>query len=76
MFVIRQRLSKNVRNLIVRGDIFEGDIAILDMFAYEMVMNTDVFCPCMKSRIRCECNGTLVINKESCRIRKGEPDVS
>ncbi len=78
MFVVWQRLSKNVRDLIIHGDIFEGDIAILDLFTYEMMTNTDAFCPCVKvkGRVRCKCNGTLVVDKESCRIGKGEPDIS
>jgi len=76
MFVIWQHLSKDVHNLIIHRDVLKGDIAILNSFTYEMVANTDVFHLCVKGRIGCECNGTLVINKESCRIRKGEPDVS
>src|SRR5258708_2952462 len=66
---------KNVRDLIVRRDILQENVTIFHLFVYEMMVNTDVFRPHMESRVRCKCNGTLIIDKKCCRIGKGKVDI-
>jgi hypothetical protein len=64
--VLKPVFCDDVRELVVRADVLNCDLPLLDALANEMESNLNVLVPIMKDRVLAQLDRVLAVHKDGC----------